>query len=232
LYIGHISAKEGGYLKPHLSHQSGRDVDISFYYVDGSAAWYARAHQKNLDVPRTWAFVKALIEETDVEMILIDHSIQRLIREHALQSGEDAAWVEQLFRGRGAERPLILHAPGHATHLHIRFYSPIAQETARRAYPHLVKHKRMTPPTSVIQHKVKKGETLGMLARKYRTTVQAIQRANGLKSTKIQAKKVYRIPRSGAAPYPVKNPLVIPARRRAPTRSAPATREQPQATRQ
>src|SRR5690606_32055386 len=35
LHIGHISAKKGGWLSPHRSHQSGRDVDVGFYYVDG-----------------------------------------------------------------------------------------------------------------------------------------------------------------------------------------------------
>src|SRR5204863_5263498 len=31
LAIGDISAKSGGYIAPHLSHQSGRDVDVGYY---------------------------------------------------------------------------------------------------------------------------------------------------------------------------------------------------------
>ena len=60
LSVGDISAKTGGYLSPHLSHQAGRDVDVGYYYLD-AASWYRRATAQNLDVVRTWAFVRALI---------------------------------------------------------------------------------------------------------------------------------------------------------------------------
>ena len=33
LYIGDISGPRGGYLRPHLSHQSGKDVDLGYYYT-------------------------------------------------------------------------------------------------------------------------------------------------------------------------------------------------------
>ena len=77
LSLGDISGRSGGPSHPHVSHQSGRDVDIAYFYNDG-AGWYARGTAKNLDLPRTWAFVRALIAETDVDLILIDHSIQVL----------------------------------------------------------------------------------------------------------------------------------------------------------
>src|SRR5690606_22746000 len=41
LHMGHISKPGGGYLSPHLSHQSGRDVDLGFYYKS-KRAWYRR----------------------------------------------------------------------------------------------------------------------------------------------------------------------------------------------
>ncbi|HMJ15545.1 MAG TPA: penicillin-insensitive murein endopeptidase [Polyangiaceae bacterium] len=223
LYIGHISGKEGGHLSPHLSHQAGRDVDISYFYTNERAGWYARAGAHNLDLPRTWAFVRALITETDVELILIDHSLQALLRKHALQIGENEAWVSELFRGRAKLRPLIVHAKGHATHVHVRFYNPIAQETARRLYTSLVQRGLVRPPTYYVSHKVRKGETLGMLSRKYGVDVQSIKKSNGLRRSLIRAGHVYKIPKSGgvrAAPARV----AIPARRlppRAP-RFAPA----------
>ena len=71
MFIGHISAKRGGHLSPHVSHQSGRDVDVSYYYLDDSP-WYTLARATNLDRPRTWAFVKALITDSDVEYIFMD----------------------------------------------------------------------------------------------------------------------------------------------------------------
>jgi penicillin-insensitive murein endopeptidase len=73
-------------------------------------------------------------------------------------------------------------------------------------------------------HRVRKGETLGMLARKYGTSVDAIKRANGLRSNLIRAKQSYRIPRAGTAPVVRAQPVAIPRRSlppHAPTRPTP-----------
>jgi LysM repeat protein len=213
LALGGISGKNGGHSPPHLSHQSGRDVDIAYFYNDG-AGWYARGSAKNLDLARDWAFVRALIAETDVDLILIDHSIQVLLEEYALQHGEDAAWLAGVFRGvPGKLRPIIRHAPGHATHIHVRFFNPIAQETARRCHPQLLAAKLIAAPQSYISHQVKKNETLGMIARKYGVPVPRLRSANGLKSSVIRAKSVLRVPvatRGAASPGPR---LRLPARR-------------------
>lgn len=220
--IGHISAKRGGRLSPHVSHQSGRDVDISYFLLT-SRQGFVRASVDNLDLEKTWAFVKALVTETDVEMILIDTSIQRLLEEFASNHGEDEGWLDQIFQVRGKSRaPLVRHAKGHQNHLHIRFYSPMAQEMGRRAYPMLATGGEIRTE-SFVMHKAKKGDTLGSLARRYGTTVEAIQRANNLRSNAIQASHVYRIPKKGrvmSAPAP----LMVPPRRLPPTRTAVSVR--------
>jgi len=225
VYVGHISAKKGGPLKPHVSHQAGRDVDLSYFYSDDSARWYRRATRANLDLARTWAFVRAFVTETDVELILIDASIQKLLRQYAVGIGEDPDWVASLFDGvPGKLRPLIIHAKGHATHLHVRFFNPIAQETARRAHASLVRHHLIGAPTAFVLHKVRKGETLGMLARKYGTTVARIKEANGLRSSLIRAKRTYRIPKKGRIGVPL--PVVVPPRRLPPTTPDESARAQ------
>jgi penicillin-insensitive murein endopeptidase len=213
LYVGDISAERGGHLAPHLSHQSGRDIDISFFYRK-DATWYRRANADNLDRERTWAFVRALITETDVRFILIDRSLHPLLREYAESIGEDRAWLDKVFRGTGLLRgALVRHAPGHATHLHIRFDSPVAQETARLCYQAMLKSKLIEPPSYFISHKVKKGETLGKLAKRYGTTIPALKKINGLKNSLIRAGRVYKIPRKGNAPPPpptARLPRVLP----------------------
>lgn len=222
LHVGHVSAPKGGYLSPHLSHQSGRDVDLGFYY-SGERRWYARATAANLDVERTWALVRALITETDVEMILLDHGVQRLLKEHALRSGEDPQWVDGLFRTRDGVPALIRHVKGHQTHLHVRFFSPMAQVGAQKVYPLLVKHRLVPPVVYYVHHRAKKGDSLLKLARVYGTTVKAIQRANGLRSTLIMAKRTYKIPRTGG-PAPVTGKLSFPTRRLPPYDPADRTR--------
>lgn len=138
LYVGHLSARHGGYLRPHRSHQSGRDVDLGYFYT-GGPGWYARASAKNLDRARTWALVKAFASDPNVEAIFMDRSVQRLLRDHAEASGESRTWLKDLFEGpqRGGEH-LIRHEWGHLTHLHVRFKCPSAQTAGARAHEELI----------------------------------------------------------------------------------------------
>lgn len=247
MFIGHISARNGGHLSPHLSHQAGRDVDVS-YYLDGNAPWYARATERNLDRARTWTFVRTLITDTDAELILIDTSVQRLLKDYAQSIGEPQAWLDEVFQvgGKGA-RPLIRHAKGHATHIHVRFYNPVAQELGRRAMPYLVQRGVLKRPSTArtaaaapaagyIEHRARSGDTLGSLARRYGVTVDEIKRANNIRGTAIRAKNVYKIPKKGAPAPPSRRraaaattlrasgPIVIPPRRLPP--GEPANRSQ------
>lgn len=222
LALGDISGRHGGPARPHISHQAGRDVDIAYFYNDG-AGWYARGTAKNLDLPRNWAFVRALITETDVDLILIDHSIQALLERYAEGHGEDPAWLSAVFRGApGKLRPIIRHAPGHATHIHIRFFNPIAQETARRCHAQLLAAKLTSAPQSFIAHKVKKNETLGMIARKYGVTIPRLRATNGLKSSLIREKSVLRVPVARRGPARPTERVRIPARRLPPPRKPQA----------
>jgi murein endopeptidase len=223
VYIGHISAEHGGHLNPHISHQAGRDVDLS-YYLKKSHKWYKRATAANLDLPRTWALVRILIAESDVNLLLIDHSIQSLLRHYAESIGEDPTWLKSIFNGiPGKTPPIIRHAKGHATHMHVRFFNPIAQETGRRLQSVLVKTK--TVKTKIVPnylaYRARKGDTLGSLANRFKTTIRAIQQANHLTSTHIRAKKIYKIPRgtttlqttSSRGPATISQPIVVPPRR-------------------
>ncbi|HHH28243.1 MAG TPA: LysM peptidoglycan-binding domain-containing protein, partial [Polyangiaceae bacterium] len=220
MLVGHLSAKRGGHLRSHKSHQSGRDVDLSYYYLpDSRWRWYQRAHAGNLDVARTWAFVRSLLVETDVMFIFINTSIQRLLKKHALALGEDPEWLDDVFEWDSKSSwPIIRHSPGHDTHIHVRFYNPVAQEMGRRAYGTLVASGRIKPPTFYTYYKVKKGDILGRVAKKFDVSVRDIQKANGLRSTTIMAGKTYRIPRKGHVMQPGK--IRIPPRRLPPSTSA------------
>lgn len=217
LRIGDISDRDGGHLVPHLSHQSGRDVDAGYYYIDKSR-WYAKAGKRNLDVPRTWTLIKAIITESDIERIFMDISIQRMLKAYAAKQGEDPAWLDSIFGGPlSNDRPIIKHISGHATHVHLRFYNPIAQETGRRMYKLLLAHNKIKPPTYYIKHRARRGDTLSRLARRYKTTVRTLKRANGLRSSRIYRGRTYRIPRKGGvAPVGV---VRVPPRRLPPKKS-------------
>jgi penicillin-insensitive murein endopeptidase len=192
--IGHLSAKNGGHLNPHKSHQSGRDVDISFYYDNVASQWYKTATPSNLDLPRTLYLVRTLVEKTPIEMILMDQSLHEPLRRYALEQGLDREWVEGLFTTRPGHPAIIRHAPGHATHLHLRFRSPIAQRSGQRLASLLTKHRLVVVPPKVVTHKARDGETLAKLAARYGTTIQAIRSYNGMKTFLLVAGQTYRIP--------------------------------------
>jgi murein endopeptidase len=138
LYVGDFSARTGGRLRPHLSHQSGRDVDLGYYYSTGEA-WYKRATSRNLDRARTWALLETLLTETRVEYVFMDRGIQPLLRDYALAQGEDPEWLSRIFEAPGNRDPIVRHRLGHATHMHVRFENPTAELTARRSYSLLQK---------------------------------------------------------------------------------------------
>ncbi len=122
LGVGDLSRETGGYIRPHRSHQSGRDADVGYYY-QGEHKWYTKASAENLDRPRTWQLLKALMSETDVEFVFMDRSIQHLLREYALSVGEEPAFLDTVFQRSRQDETLVRHEYGHLTHFHVRFYS-------------------------------------------------------------------------------------------------------------
>jgi murein endopeptidase len=138
LWIGDISRKDGGWLRPHRSHQSGQDVDLGFFYTDDSK-WYTPATEANLDRPRTWVLLKTLLEETDVEMVFLDRSIQQLLLEYGTIVGEDPAWLDATFEGKRRKTQCrVRHTWGHTTHVHVRFESRVSRELGERVQGLLV----------------------------------------------------------------------------------------------
>jgi penicillin-insensitive murein endopeptidase len=140
LYVGDISRQRGGALHPHRSHQSGRDADVGYYYLDGPA-WYEQATEENLDRARTWTLVKSLIHQGDVEYIFMNQRVQALLREHAEQSGEDAAFLDEVFAGERRDGTLVRNARGHTAHFHIRFGDPVAVRSGELLHPWLKRYR-------------------------------------------------------------------------------------------
>lgn len=220
--IGHLSAEHGGHLSPHKSHQSGVDVDIGYYYSVQSG-WFRTATANNLDRARTWALMKAFAQDENIEFILVDTSIQKLLREYALAQGEDHDFVDKMIQ-YGSKQPhtVLRHIKGHATHLHVRFLSPVARQVGARAEPffhgELVRAAAPPPPPSkkgpaaqqaktdagrdskktaepgFVEHRVHDGDTLYRLAQHYGVSVDAIRKANGLKGVALKPKMVLKIP--------------------------------------
>jgi murein endopeptidase len=206
--LSHIGQREGGYLRPHRSHQSGRDADIGLFYKGDRIPGGRARRDKFIDPARNWALLRALLTQADVQVVLVDRGIQKVLKKHALAIGEDPAWVEQVFRpGKDA---LVQHARRHRDHFHVRFYAPRSQELGRRIQPLLAQR----PDQNLTIHRVKRGQTLGSIARHYKTSVHAIQKANRMRRTLLSVGQRLLVPLRGPCTRcPLPPPVVVPPRR-------------------
>jgi murein endopeptidase len=205
--LNHIGGMEGGYLKPHRSHQSGRDADIGFFYKNDMAPAPLARREKLIDPVRNWALLRALVTETDVQVVLVDRGIQKVLRDYALVAGEDPDFVEGLFGG--GRKALVQHARRHKDHFHVRFYAPRSQELGRRIQPLLAQR----PEQNLLLHKVRRGETLGLIAHTTGSTVALIQKANRMRGTFLRLGQQLRVPLRGPCTRcPLPPAVVVPPR--------------------
>jgi murein endopeptidase len=210
LVIGDISRPDGGRLNRHKSHQAGRDADIGLYLRTGEALTLVKPGKNQLDLLRTWALLRAFVTDTDVERVFLDRALQRVLHAHALASGEDKGWLDDLFGRRdGGKNAIIQHERRHQDHMHVRFYNPHAQEKGRVAYPLLLAAGLVPGPT--VSHRARSGETLSHLAKRYGTSASSIRRANGLRSSILRAGRKYVIPVRKAPTEGA--PVAVPPRR-------------------
>jgi len=223
LRVNQISAREGGYLRPHKTHQNGRDVDLGFYYPNGETV-RVRERERVIDVALNWALVKALVIHGDVQFILVDQRVQKVLYEHAKKVGEDPAWLESLFHA--GKQSILQHARRHRDHFHVRYFNGRAQELGRRVAPLLAER----PEENIAMHRVKKGDTLGGISSRYGSSVAAIRRASGLSNNLLRIGRVLKVPlRKPCTTCPVPPPTLVPPRRLPPQVDAPTVVEQGEA---
>ena len=139
LYVGDLSAKTGGAEPGHASHESGRDVDFSFYVAEPSGrgleghavtrfdrfgAGVAPAGDRALrfDAARNWALVEALLGdgEADVQWIFASAGVKALLLRWAIDHDRDTETISRavdVIRQPGDSAP-------HDDHFHVRIYCP------------------------------------------------------------------------------------------------------------
>ena len=127
IVIGELSARTGGRIRPHSSHQSGRDVDLG-YVVDAPAppnGRWPKVDVHTFDAETNWSLVRALIDTGEVERIFIDVRLQRKLLEVArgeLSDEELGQWFSIAAPSkRAASLATIGHWAGHDDHMHVRF---------------------------------------------------------------------------------------------------------------
>ena len=123
LVFGSMSARHGGPLTGHLSHQTGRDLDIRLPLREGIPDWYA-VEPKWVDWTALWHLVTALAETGEVMIIFFDYELQKHLHGAAVAAGateDELARLLQWPRGSRAHVGLLRPSPGHEAHIHVRF---------------------------------------------------------------------------------------------------------------
>lgn len=108
----------------HLSHDSGRDVDVSFVTKDNNGLHKVRL--KTMDVAATWRWLQIIDETarelgTPVEQILVGKKVRGwLARKLPSEAKDSPLW-----------RAVLQTVPGHDAHHHVRLVPPTASDDAR-----------------------------------------------------------------------------------------------------
>jgi penicillin-insensitive murein endopeptidase len=141
LYVGDLGAENGGSEPGHASHESGRDVDFSFYVADpsgrpldghpvtrfdrfGVGKAGNRGDTLRFDAGRNWALVEALLgdEEAEVQWIFASDGVKALLLRWAIDHDRDPEMISRAVD--------VIHQPGdgapHDDHLHVRIYCPFS----------------------------------------------------------------------------------------------------------
>lgn len=131
--IGAISKQGGGRLRPHSSHQSGRDVDVRLPLsnANGSAD-----NIDDVDWDATWALLQAIVATGEVQYIFLSTSRQKHLYKAAKRAGASKDMLERMIqypRKSGSNDGMIRDESGHTAHFHVRF-TCAANETRCESY--------------------------------------------------------------------------------------------------
>src|SRR5262245_20286044 len=110
-----LSLRAGGAIDDHRSHQSGRDVDITYYQRSGCGGQGCPLRvvaPSEPDARRQWALLSHWLRRREVEAIYDDYSLQEPLYREAQRRGTTEEQLERWFQyphGRNAEQGLIRH---------------------------------------------------------------------------------------------------------------------------
>ncbi|MCO4764369.1 MAG: penicillin-insensitive murein endopeptidase [Myxococcales bacterium] len=165
LTVGNLSRLGGGDISASVSHNSGRDADLSFYLLDAagkSVRWPTMLHCDDtgvvrkpaaargfrFDTDRNWTLVRHLLSHPAVvvQWIFVAAPLRNMLLDHALRIGEPA-----LLRKR-ALRVLVQPSDSsrHDDHFHVRIACPPGDKPGCRSGPGRTRLARETQIDSLL----------------------------------------------------------------------------------
>ncbi|OFZ00693.1 MAG: hypothetical protein A2Z97_10755 [Bdellovibrionales bacterium GWB1_52_6] len=145
LQVGDTSARQGGFISGHASHQNGLDVDFGYFrmnhqeqefnwstlFPDFTALGFDEEFviggklSSNFDLQRNWELFKALVSTTKINRIFVDQVIKASLCTYS-RSIDDFS-VETLRH----LRPW----PKHGDHIHVRLLCPASSTNCAQQEP-------------------------------------------------------------------------------------------------
>jgi LysM repeat protein len=122
LVVADLSYERGGPMSPHVSHQNGRDVDISYYRgdCDEECEW-REIGPADMNVELQWYLFRLWIDQGLVEYIFVDRELQQPLYDYAESRGATESQLGEWFEIHDGDGGYIRHEPGHDDHFHARF---------------------------------------------------------------------------------------------------------------
>lgn len=208
LQIGDISVRKGGKLKPHFTHQNGRDVDLRYYLLDVAPGDHTHhfVGPDKLDAKRLWTFIDTLVARDAVHLIYMDYRLQKALYDYAIRHlKRTPAELYRVMSWPKAKRrtdAVIQHAKNHFSHMHIMFKSPVSDfwgglYTVEEASD--LQRRVDLATRGSFEHTIAKGETLGHVAKKHKVSIEELMRTNRLtEKSKLRPGQVINVPVQGA----------------------------------
>ena len=135
--IGDISAKHGGKINRHQSHQNGLDIDVVYLRTNrrgqridnpewGEYFTSGEKLTKNFDVKRNWKLFQNITSHPEVGRIFVDWAVKRKFCE--LYGSSSRRDIQNTLRHL---RP----AKYHKTHFHLRLKCPSSDKKCKKQAP-------------------------------------------------------------------------------------------------
>lgn len=145
--LGELSKRGGGRVRPHKSHQTGRDVDIGYVMNEPDKGHrFVAVTESNLDAAATWGLVQRLLANGAVSSIFMAKSVQQQLIPFAAQAMSEpelrATFSTLESDARAKKKTTIKAWRGHDDHMHVRFGCTEADLRCSGAIPRKKKRRR------------------------------------------------------------------------------------------
>ena len=125
--IGDLSSRHGGPLPPHVSHQSGRDVDIGFIRKKPPPpGGFINTRPKGMNLYANWVVIKCFLDDPQTSMIFIEHSLVKALRGEVMRIYKTRRAKRERYLSffPGGRRRVIYGDNDHRSHMHVRIRCP------------------------------------------------------------------------------------------------------------